>query len=113
MDAECEFSPDCQNVDFCRNIAVSWYCSKSPESTHFNHLNKYVTFSSLSKTLPEFRNSGCLVRLSFWVLCCGRKLLGGRAVWRSGVLQLHGLRLQVVLDIVKAKIELVLIFLTA
>merc|ERR1712109_72015 len=24
MDAECEFSQDCQNVDFCRNIADAW-----------------------------------------------------------------------------------------
>ena len=73
MDAECEFSQDCQNVDFCRNIAVSWCCSKSPKSTHFYHLNEYVPYSSLSKTLPEFRNSGCVV-CSIWVWVASQKL---------------------------------------
>ena len=81
------------------------YCSELVLCTQINLLISLVTRaihnSSLSKTLSEYRFSGCLVRVSLWFLCCRGILLGGRAVWRSGVLQLHWLWLQVEQYLVK------------
>ena len=113
MDVECEFSQDCQNLDFCRNIAVSQYCSISPKSTHFYHLRVRSICEASQKLFLNFeiQDAWCVCRFGSCVvdgICWAGELCGDPECSNYTDCDCRW-----ELDIVEAKIELVLNFLMA